>query len=163
MYGSTRDDYVLRVQANEVCANWFKVSAPATKSDTAIDTGSVISGIVIAQQQGSQTRSVRGSYFTEKNIDRISTHKNKRCILGIHHPSCNAFFIVFVVPQRDLTQHLYQPIVKRLNKSIMPLRNFPLKNSFYEFENHFCLFFFKTAIIKPNQEVVVHEFLMHII
>lgn len=33
----------------------------------------------------------RYRYFTDKNTDRISTRKNKRCILGVFHPSCNAF------------------------------------------------------------------------
>ena len=55
----------------------------------------------------------RYRYFTAKNIDRISTYKNKRCILGVFHPSCNAFFIVFIAPPRDLTQYLYRPIVKQ--------------------------------------------------
>ena len=56
---------------------------------------------------------LRYRYFTEKNIDRISTYKNKRCILGVFHPSCNAFLIVFIAPPRDLTQHSYRPIVKQ--------------------------------------------------
>ena len=55
----------------------------------------------------------RYRYFTAKNIDRISTYKNKRCILGVFHPSCNAFLIVFIAPPRDLTQYLYRPIVKQ--------------------------------------------------
>lgn len=55
---------------------------------------------------------MRGSYFTAKNIDRISTYKNKRCILGVFRPSCNAFFIVFIAHPWDLTQHSYRPIVK---------------------------------------------------
>ena len=38
MYGSARDDYVLRVQANEVCANWFKVSAPASVGASVLRT-----------------------------------------------------------------------------------------------------------------------------
>ena len=54
----------------------------------------------------------RYRYFTEKNIDRISTYKNKRCILGVFRPFCNAFLIVFIVPPRDLTQHSCWPIVK---------------------------------------------------
>ena len=55
----------------------------------------------------------RYRYFTAKNIDRISTHKNKRCILGVFHPSCNAFLIVFIAHPRNLTQHSYRPIVKQ--------------------------------------------------
>ena len=56
----------------------------------------------------------RYRYFTAKNIGRISTYKNKRCILGAFHPSCNAFFIVFIAPPRDLTQYSCRPIVKQL-------------------------------------------------
>ena len=87
----------------------------------------VDSGIVIAKQQGSRTQGVRGSYFTEKNIGRISTYKNKRCILGVFRPSCNAFFVVFIALPRDLTQYLYRPIVKqplfvkRLNNKLMKI------------------------------------------
>ena len=55
----------------------------------------------------------RYRYFTAKNIGRISTYKNKRCILGVFHPSCNAFLIVFIAPPQDLTQHSYRPIVKQ--------------------------------------------------
>lgn len=55
----------------------------------------------------------RYRYFTVKNIDRISTYKNKRCILGVFRPSCNAFFIVFIAPPWDLTQHSCRPIVKQ--------------------------------------------------
>ena len=55
----------------------------------------------------------RYRYFTAKNIDRISTYKNKRCILGVFHPSCNAFFVVFITLPRDLTQHSCRPIVKQ--------------------------------------------------
>ena len=59
-----------------------------------------------------QSCHLRYRYFTEKNIDRISTYKNKRCILGHYHPSCNAFFIVFIAPPRDLTRHNSDAIVK---------------------------------------------------
>ena len=55
----------------------------------------------------------RYRYFTAKNIGRISTYKNKRCILGVFHLSCNAFLLVFIAPPRDLTQHSYRPIVKQ--------------------------------------------------
>ena len=55
----------------------------------------------------------RYRYFTAKNIDRISTYKNKRCILGVFHPSCNAFFVVFIALPRDLPQHSCRPIVKQ--------------------------------------------------
>ena len=55
----------------------------------------------------------RYRYFTAKNIGRISTYKNKRCILGVFHSSCNAFLIVFIAPPQDLTQHSYRPIVKQ--------------------------------------------------
>ena len=67
----------------------------------------------------------RYRYFTEKNIDIISTYKNKRCIWGVFHPSCNAFFIVFIAPPRDLTQCLYRPIVKQ------PLFDKRLKSQMY--------------------------------
>ena len=50
--------------------------------------------------------------FYCKSPDNQAIHTNKRCILGIFRPSCNAFLIVFIVPPRDLTQHSCWSIVK---------------------------------------------------
>ena len=50
--------------------------------------------------------------FTDKNIDRISTYKNKRCILGVFHPFCNAFLIIFIALPRDLVGRGLAPAAK---------------------------------------------------
>ena len=51
--------------------------------------------------------------FYCKSPDNQAIHTNKRCILGIFHPSCNAFLIDFIPLPWDLIQHSYRPIVKQ--------------------------------------------------
>ena len=59
----------------------------------------------------SNARRERFLFYCKKTSNQ-AIRKNKRCILGVFHPSCNAFLIVFIAPPRDLTQHSYRPIVK---------------------------------------------------
>ena len=57
---------------------------------------------------------LRYRYFIDKNTKKVSTYKNKRCILDYCHLICNAFFIAFI-SYGDLTWRNSNAIVKILN------------------------------------------------